>query len=134
MDGLFRRSAETERRYRICALHGYSNALVVSTFSLDYAELLARELGNGKPHVSHRTPLAPQASVSRNVIVQMLLKGFRALGMGAPLLLLEDAMAVAKQLVNQQFSPQMRKWATCVRAGWSVLSAILHQGADWSSK
>lgn len=36
--------------------------------------------------------------------------------------------------VNQQFSPQMRKWATCVRAGWSILSAILYQGSDWAVK
>jgi len=59
----------------------------------------------------------------------MLLKGLKALGKGVPPRLLEDAFAVAKQLVNQQFSPQMRKWATCVRAGWSILSAILYQGS-----
>jgi hypothetical protein len=86
------KSVEAERRYRICALHGNSNALV------------------------------------------MLLKGLKALDVGIPPRLLEDAMAVAKQLVNQQFSPQMRKWATCVRAGWSVLSAILYQGSEWAVK
>lgn len=75
--------------------------MLLSPFSLTWGEPF---------HISHTTPHTMQA-----------------LDLGVPPVLLEDAMAVGKQLVNQQFSPQMRKWATCVRAGWSILSAILHQ-------
>lgn len=36
--------------------------------------------------------------------------------------------------MNQQFSVCVRKWATCVRAGWSILSGILYQGPHWAVK